>query len=401
MAFITHPLPSPKSRPFQSSVRTIPTSALSPGVISVSRRRRVYEFLRATSTSINYTENTSISSSSSSSSTSTPPSYPSFITSSSDVWAIRAAVLERAKQHEQAIRDDAVTKAQQWHEEISALRQISVTPSSIPAQIIDSQSPLTTAIVPAPISSIVHQKEDTKIDSAVDSSSPVKEKPVEKSQQVSSRSQTSAVKTATEEKLESSQKSQPTTVKKTPEFDLYSPPSPRKEEVSSASSADKSSSGNPGIVETAVKTMKEVVDKVASSVESITEKEESVKETGLEPVLADAALSAVKGVKDTVNKVSSTVEKVVKPESEKQNDSHPRSIGETILDAIVEGVPSPQKEEASQVVDKSDLIELVDSGKVKNLTVTKLRRLLSANNLKTSGRKSELIARLTSYAKAK
>jgi SAP domain len=47
-----------------------------------------------------------------------------------------------------------------------------------------------------------------------------------------------------------------------------------------------------------------------------------------------------------------------------------------------------------------DLVELVDTGSLKKLTVTKLRRLLSTYNLKTTGRKAELIARLTSFVKA-
>lgn len=106
------------------------------------------------------------------------------------------------------------------------------------------------------------------------------------------------------------------------------------------------------------------------------------------------------------------------------------TLGGALLDAIVEGVdtskplvstssasepkdtkvveattntPIPESKktvEKTKVVD-AEITYLVDSGKVKNLTVTKLRRLLSASGLKTSGRKSELIARLTSFAKAK
>lgn len=76
-----------------------------------------------------------------------------------------------------------------------------------------------------------------------------------------------------------------------------------------------------------------------------------------------------------------------------------RSIGEVLIDAIVKGVASPPEKEET-AVDKSALIELVDTGKIKNLTVSKLRRLLTDNGLKTSGRKSELIARLTSFAKS-
>jgi SAP domain len=48
----------------------------------------------------------------------------------------------------------------------------------------------------------------------------------------------------------------------------------------------------------------------------------------------------------------------------------------------------------------ADLVELVETGSLKKLTVTKLRRLLSTYDLKTTGRKAELIARLTSFVKA-
>jgi SAP domain len=47
-----------------------------------------------------------------------------------------------------------------------------------------------------------------------------------------------------------------------------------------------------------------------------------------------------------------------------------------------------------------DLVELVETGTLKKLTVTKLRRLLSTYGLKTVGRKTELINRLTSFVKA-
>lgn len=106
------------------------------------------------------------------------------------------------------------------------------------------------------------------------------------------------------------------------------------------------------------------------------------------------------------SKASETVANTAKPSAEPVTEApesssgvEERSIGEKLIDAIVEGVDAPDV--STPDVDKSDLIELVQSGKVKNLTVTKLRRLLSANGLKTSGRKSELIARLTSFANAK
>lgn len=97
-----------------------------------------------------------------------------------------------------------------------------------------------------------------------------------------------------------------------------------------------------------------------------------------------------------------------------------KSFGVGLLDAIVEGVKpmtdavqptfTAQVSEALSVEGKTgkkadklipqDLLELVTNGKVKDLTVTKLRRLLSSVGLKTSGRKSELIARLTSYVRS-
>eukprot|EP00178_Gracilaria_changii_P020918 TRINITY_DN614_c0_g1_i1.p1 TRINITY_DN614_c0_g1~~TRINITY_DN614_c0_g1_i1.p1 ORF type:complete len:386 (-),score=73.32 TRINITY_DN614_c0_g1_i1:2078-3235(-) len=116
------------------------------------------------------------------------------------------------------------------------------------------------------------------------------------------------------------------------------------------------------------------------------------------------------GIDDVIESFSDSAEEVIAKDPEKkdipskkpgQTDSgakEGRSIGKVLLDAIVEGVPSKEKEVAPPV-DKTDLIFLVESGKIKSLTVSKLRRLLSANNLKTSGRKAELIARLTSFAK--
>lgn len=93
------------------------------------------------------------------------------------------------------------------------------------------------------------------------------------------------------------------------------------------------------------------------------------------------------------------------------------SIGEALIGAIVDGVPAPVGEESGDgasssnlgnasekhvVVKKPDqgLIDLVATGRLKNLTVTKLKRLLSENGQKTIGKKAELIARLTSFVKS-
>lgn len=109
---------------------------------------------------------------------------------------------------------------------------------------------------------------------------------------------------------------------------------------------------------------------------------------------------------------SATVETPAEEEASAEGEVKP--LGQALLEVITEGVPNrpgdEEKEEPAptsasaapaEIIDKSQIIYLVDTGKVKNLTVMKLRRLLSAHNLKTSGRKSELIARLTSFARAK
>lgn len=66
----------------------------------------------------------------------------------------------------------------------------------------------------------------------------------------------------------------------------------------------------------------------------------------------------------------------------------------------------PDRSGKTETADKAlktpseDLVQLVETGNVKSLTVTKLRRLLTAHDLKTNGRKAELIARLVSFVKS-
>lgn len=87
---------------------------------------------------------------------------------------------------------------------------------------------------------------------------------------------------------------------------------------------------------------------------------------------------------------------------QKEDEGDKKPLGQALLEVITEGVPSVDKGEESvneDTSDKSQIISLVDTGKIKKLTVSKLKRLLSAHNLKTSGRKSELVARLTSFVK--
>lgn len=124
--------------------------------------------------------------------------------------------------------------------------------------------------------------------------------------------------------------------------------------------------------------------------------------------------AAVDAVKNPVKAVSTTAPARAKSAAKKTADKATEpanlaaTLGGALLDAIVEGVPATppaaEKEKVSEKkkteLDMADLQELVKSGKIKNLTVTKLRRLLSASRLKQNGRKAELIARLTSFAKA-
>eukprot|EP00177_Eucheuma_denticulatum_P006052 GFKZ01011036.1.p1 GENE.GFKZ01011036.1~~GFKZ01011036.1.p1 ORF type:complete len:461 (-),score=98.83 GFKZ01011036.1:2632-4014(-) len=147
--------------------------------------------------------------------------------------------------------------------------------------------------------------------------------------------------------------------------------------------------------------VEEAVDKAEETVEDLVEGAvDKVKETAEE--LVQAAEDIVEPTVDSVNRDGED------EKEEKANDvanEHDRkTLGEKILNAIVDGVEHPEQPVTpadEDPVDKAYVVDLVASGKIKSLTVTKLRRLLSANSLKTSGRKSELIARLTSFAKAK
>lgn len=179
--------------------------------------------------------------------------------------------------------------------------------------------------------------------------------------------------------------------------ELYEPPSPSpsvKTQVRNGVSelyAPPAEKPNGSVFDKAVSRISETVetlydearDTIGEVVESFAPKEKKVLEDSTPEVVSENASEVASGTSST----------------EAIDERKSRSFGKAILDAIVEGVPSPPAEEATPPVDKSDLINLVDTGKIKNLTVTKLRRLLAANKLKTSGRKAELIARLTSYAK--
>lgn len=107
----------------------------------------------------------------------------------------------------------------------------------------------------------------------------------------------------------------------------------------------------------------------------------------------------VSKVEEDTGGLSGSVAATREESRERGSSSGKKSLGEALVDAIVEGVPKHEVEE-DEPVDKSQIVYLVDTGKIKKLTVSKLKRLLSAHNLKISGKKSELIARLTSFAKS-
>lgn len=86
---------------------------------------------------------------------------------------------------------------------------------------------------------------------------------------------------------------------------------------------------------------------------------------------------------------------------------------EHVAAAVPDPVPSAAKEsprsaspESSSVAaspaaeSPDDLKSLIQSGSLKNMTVSKLRVLLAENRLKTSGRKAELVARLKAFARS-
>ncbi|CAN8066377.1 unnamed protein product [Agarophyton chilense] len=154
-----------------------------------------------------------------------------------------------------------------------------------------------------------------------------------------------------------------------------------------------SPSTRPGEESQSETVLEKAFQKMSKTVETVVEETKD----GIDDVLENLTESKTEAIIEDKEEVDTPSKTKVQ---EKPSDSKAPSIGKAILDAIVEGVPSKLKpKDVPQTSDKRELIFLVDSGKVKNLTVSKLRRLLSANSLKTSGRKAELIARLTSFAK--
>lgn len=107
----------------------------------------------------------------------------------------------------------------------------------------------------------------------------------------------------------------------------------------------------------------------------------------------------------------------VAPESAAAEAASEHVAAEATLEPVAAPVPDPvpsaTKESprssspesaavaASPVMESpNDLKSLIQSGSLKNMTVSKLRVLLAENKLKTSGRKAELVTRLKAFARS-
>lgn len=339
--------------------------------MSSSRRRRIFDFLQQSSPAAASptSPTTSASPPSASDASALPAVLPAALPSSAEREAARARVAERLALHEEAVRKDAEDKRRRALYEFAQLR----TPPKPEPPVVE---PVTYPI-PAP-----------------------------------------------------STPREPASIRYVPPTNLYGPPSA----VERPAIADLS-----GAYQSVVDAAEATVQSAAGFLENLTDEkggqdvdEEKVElkveafldqlvedikvraednEKGANDRLEDAKEGAEDIVEDIVNCAEDLAEDIKEvPEDTiaksmpneravKENADVEKSLAEKLLEAIVEGVEAP--EPAAPVVDKTDLLGLVESGKIKKLTVTKLKRLLSANGLKTSGRKSELIARLTSYANTK
>lgn len=414
------------------------------GYISVSRRRRLYEFMR--DSNVNPTppallpkSSTDPSSKSSTDPSSTatallvsplvpaynPPDFASTDATNNDVGVEIASLLA---EKENKVKENAEAKERAWLQEIAALR----TPPKV--------EPMPTA----PTSTGAPQAvSDTSAATASPTSSVTETSVAE--------ARTAPQPTATSS---SSSPSPPAAPPAPTVSDLYDPPatsspsSPVSEGVQRPSvpffsnaiktvvdATGRAFTGGVDAVEDfgkdRIEDAQEVIEKIGddsddSYAEEVLEKmaseagefleniskdmdddpsAQSENSTGADAKLADQMVSQVmENVGDFTDGISQEEADKILATSESPRGVKARedskNIGEKLLDAIVEGVDTPGVDETPPV-DKSELIELVNTGKIKNLTVTKLRRLLSGNGLKTSGRKSELIARLTSFANTK
>lgn len=357
---------------------------MDPGAISVSRRRRVYDFLSATKRT---KKESAAALKAAQLQTPIEDGAENSVVITRDVAEVRLDIIARIKKHEADVRNAAVKRAEEWELEMQALRSVAPEPIAVsetdenesppaavasyaPFQSIQSGSQFSTAGSGAEMPGTSAASSSTRVEA--DTGTPATE-PLA-SEAIAAPPQPTPSVSSQPSITSPSVDARPTPTPASPKLgaesvaDLYSPPQkPAAEEKD-----DKFSLGE------FVEDLREAVSDV---VENVTEFVEDVVEDVTEAIQHDSEETKSEAVQEKAS----------------EEDEGDRSIGEVILDAIVEGVPSPE----TPVVDKSDIIDLVDTGKVKNLTVTKLRRLLAANNLKISGRKAELIARLTSFAKAK
>lgn len=353
----------------------------------------MYEFLSATSKTPSPTAPESATTYAS-----TPPSIstnpvPEDVT---DPHQVRNQLIARMKQREHAIKADAANKKALWRAELDALRTITLQPSPTDSSPAPGKAPSTTfaSYSPPQFGQTAETKPATSAAAVSAAAPPTTASPATPT---ASAAAAPAAPAASAPSDTATAPTEPPPVDGTPAAaavsvsDLYGPP-PSKEEEKEESS--------PWRFQNFVEGVREAVEDVREAVEDAVEDVRDAVEDVVEDVI-----DVFDGDDEEAEKQNKAPETAPKSEPEAtqvaEEDKQDRSIGEVIIDAIVEGVDAPEGESGQPSTDKSDLIELVDSGKVKNLTVTKLRRLLTQNGLKTSGRKAELIARLTSFAKAK
>lgn len=438
MAFISPALPT-STRPIRPKQTT--PCASSDGIISVSRRRRIFEFLRETSAAPPP-----------SSDGATHPGAPATSDDrnaavSKDISAARAAAIagatERFIAFQAAIAADSAQKREEWEAVLADLRtppkpepRISVVESlqvDPPLQAI--------APIPAPVDKPVQFAPSVELPPPVPPPAPgppVKPPPTfssySPSYEVSATpiSEPAAIKSApvympkgTSQPPLSPKPTSPIPAPLAPNTidaaspnsesmrtvsDLYQPssstPAQESVETSQSSSSVEPSSADRDVLRAVVDATTEAIKKAANVFENITDSksDQRKEEEVVGNIFSDITEELKKESPEIFDSQEDNTETVAQePETSKTLDAK-KTLGEKILDAIVEGVPTPKDGTSPAedvVMGKTEVLELVESGKIKNLTVTKLRRLLSSNSLKTSGRKSELIARLTSFAKSK
>lgn len=459
MAFLPQPiLPTRRAQAPERRVR-IPSMAIQPGAISVSRRRRLFDLASAAAPT--WTAPSPAAHTISQGVVGVDMHLNSHSVTQQHRSSVQLKLLERLEARENLIREDSKRKQNAWATEIEVIRK-SQQPASAPPAAVQSASvaPVRPALTPTPPSAfqqVGFTPPPAPISYTPDTVSPPAPAPaadVETTPSVASKvaspptpvavpAETAPANVKTEisspavavPEVDSplpATSDRPVEVRFVPELysppvsqsetkssapapngsvaELYSPPRPKSESAVAMESvaelysppsapAEKSSGLLDDVIQAVVHAAEEVIETAQDLFEDIVESTNVNVKAAEVPESDEKDGNTVQVDEEPVVPEPVKVESVAdEPAAAKPEQEDAVSIGDVILDAIVDGVETTPVEKAP--VDKSDVIQLVDSGKVKNLTVTKLRRLLSSNGLKTSGRKSELIARLTSFAKS-